>query len=81
MQLNEIIGDIIFQSYCTNMCCATLWSNHEDSSFKDVRVSYNTVFRYLLSIKTLCSISQVVLDHGIESFANALQKECIYGLL
>ena len=70
----------LFQSFCSNLYCAHLWNDYKSTSFKQVEVSYNNVFRYLLNVRERCSISQLFLSKGVDSF-NMLRRKAIYGFL
>ena len=67
----------LFQSFCTDMYCSQLWGKYKQSMLQQLSVAYNNVFRYLLSIKRQCSISQCFIKHGIYSF-NVLCRKLVY---
>ena len=79
-QCNVDVKTRLFQTFCSNMYCAQLWCNYTNGSFKQLYVSYNNVFRYLLNIRGEHSISQIFINHNIDSF-NVLYRKLTYGLL
>ena len=70
----------LFQSYCTNMYCGSLWYNHKVSSFKAIMVAYNKVFKYLMNVKGACSMSQLFIDNNVDHF-KVLFRKCTIGTL
>ena len=77
---SEAVKIQLFQSFCSNMYCAHLWNSYRRTSFKQVEVSYNNVFRYLLNVRERCSISQLFLTKRVDGF-NMLRRKAIYGFL
>ena len=69
----------LFNSYCSSMYCSPLWNNYTHNAFKGLRVAYNNTFRYLLSVKGRCSVSQLFLDHNVDSF-NVLHRKLVFNL-
>jgi len=70
----------LFTSFCSNMYCSALWSHYKASSHKNVIVGYNNVYRYLLKVKGPCSISQLFLTNGVNTF-KILFRKSVYSLL
>ena len=64
----------LFQSYCTSLYCSSLWSQFKSSTFKQLNVAYNKTFKYLLSVKGKCSVSQLFLDHKVDCFKVLYRK-------
>jgi len=69
----------LFQSFCTNMYCEELWNNYKVSSVNQLKVSYNNVFRHLLSVKGPCSITQLFLNNNVDSF-KVLYRKSMFSL-
>jgi len=65
---------LLFQSFCTNLCCSSLWSSFNMSTTHTAKVAFNNVFRYLLGIQERCSISQLFLNNNVDSFYVLLRK-------
>ena len=69
----------LFQAFCTSMYCSPLWCHNKRSSFQQLRVAYNNVFRYLLNVKDRCSISHLFLSHNVDCF-NVLYRKLVFSL-
>ena len=65
---------LLFQSFCTNFYCSSLWSSFNMSTIHNAKVAFNNVFRYLLGIRERCSISQLFLNNNVDSFYVLLRK-------
>ena len=48
---SEDVKDSLFQSYCSNFYCCTLWYSYSKSSFKSLKVAYDNVYRYIHNIR------------------------------
>jgi hypothetical protein len=70
----------LFKSFCTSMYCSALWNKYNVNSYKQLQVSYNNVFRYLLSVKGPCSISRLFLDHNVDNF-KVICRKAVHSLL
>ena len=64
----------LFQAYCSNMYCCSLWQTFKVTSFKNIIIAYNKVFKYLLKKKGICSMSQLFVDHGVDHFKVLIRK-------
>ena len=49
----------LFQTYCANMYCAHLWSNHNKATLQKIKVAYNNAFRKLFGLNYRCSASNM----------------------
>jgi len=58
----------LFKSYLSCLYCAQLWCYFTKKRLKDVRVSYNNVYRNLLSFGRRLSINFEFLANEIEGF-------------
>ena len=56
-----------------------LWYNHNVSSFKAIMVAYNKVFKYLMNVKGVCSMSQLFIDNNVDHF-KVLFRKCTLGV-
>ena len=69
----ENIKDQLFQSYCSNFYCSSLWSSHAKSTLQSANVAYNNVYRYLHNVKP-ASMSAAFVSKGINHFKVILRK-------
>ena len=67
----------LFRAYLCNFYCCHLWRNYTDVAMKRVRVAFNNVFRSLMRIKGKCSISQLYVMSGIDSFPVLKRKSIV----
>lgn len=64
----------LFKSFCTNLYCSELWQTYKASTYKQLTVAYNNVFRYLYGIKGPHSISQILVNRGVVTFGVLIRK-------
>lgn len=63
---------LLFQAYCTNVYCASLWGHYSSSVFKKIKVAYNNVFRNLFKYDKRCSASNMFVTNNVSTF------ECLH---
>ncbi len=64
----------LFNSYCTSLYCAHLWSDYNVYTYNKLRVAYNNIFRGLMGIKKGHSISQAFVNNNVLSFGELIRK-------
>ena len=67
----------LFQSYCTSMYCAQLWSNYSQKVFQKLKVAYNNAFRFLFKYDRQCSAKTMLVSHNVPYF-DCLIRKSIY---
>jgi len=58
----------LFKSYLSNMYCIHLWNNYRQSDINRIKVAYNNVYRKLMAVNTICSISGQYVQNNVDSF-------------
>ena len=74
IKCSEEVKIHLFQSFCRNLYCSSLWTNFKCKNLNNCRVAFNNIFRYLLNIKGRCSISEIFLSHNVDNFNIILRK-------
>ena len=70
----------LFVTYCSQFYCAHLWKfNKTDKKYNKLRVAYNNVFRFLLSLPRdevgrPCSASEMFVTRRVKSFEEILRN-------
>ena len=64
----------LFQSFCSNMYCCSLWTHYSRTIFNSTRVAYNNAFRIFLRLPMRCSASTMFVTNRIPSFNENLRK-------
>ena len=68
----------LFQSFCTNIYCAPLWSNYSKvGSLDRLKVAYNRVFRILMNIDHRTSMSESFIRRGLHPFLVIIRKSIV----
>ena len=70
----------LFKSFCSNMCCSTMWYNCIVTAMRRLRIAYNNSFRRLLGIPKHNSASGIFLQLNIKSFGE-LPGSYIYSFM
>ena len=71
----EDIKDRLFQSYCGNFYCCSLWNSYSSATFNSLKVAYNNVYRYLHNVRPQSMSAQFV-SKSIDSFNVLICKAC-----
>ena len=66
---------MLFNSYCTSMYCASLWTLFCKSSICKLRVSYNNAFRRLFGYARDCSASGMLVTNRTNTFDSIWRKQ------
>ena len=66
----------LFKTYLGNMYCSHLWSNYKQSDINKVKVAYNNMYRSLMTIRTVCSISAQYVQNEVNGF-EAIRRNAI----
>ena len=69
----------LFQSYCMNIYCVSLWSNCGVSSLNKMKIMYNNAFRILMGFNSRCSASDMFVKNNVNCFYE-LRRKSIYSL-
>ena len=69
----------LFQSYCMNVYCVSLWSTHHVASLKRMQVMYNNAFRIIMGYEYNCSASNMFVSNRVLSFKECMRKS-MFGL-
>ena len=67
----------LFNSYCSAMYCAHLWTHVSKQMLNKVRVSYNNAFRKFLGYPRDCSASGMFVSNRVNTF-DSLWRQQIY---
>ena len=71
---SDNVKSLLFNSYCSSMYCAPLWSNFKLGTIRKLTVSYNNVFRRLMSLPRRCSASSMFVFNPVSSFGELWRK-------
>ena len=77
---NDEVKCKLFQAFCTNLYCSSLWCTLTLVRVDRLRVAYNNTFRLLLNLPRLCSVSGMFSLTGVQSF-RAIIRRHKYSLL
>ena len=69
----------LFNVYCTNFYCLSLYQSYTKKELNTLRVCYNNAFRRLLRLRYDCSASQMFVTRGTPSFGE-IQRKGINGV-
>ena len=70
----------LFQSFCMNIYCISLWSHFHTAFLNKMKVMYNNAFRNIMGLAYNCSASNMFVSHRVLSFKELLRKS-MYSLL
>ena len=65
---------MLFNSYCSSMYCASLWTRYCKRSISKLRVSYNNAFRRLFGYALDCSASNMLVSNHVNTFDSMWRK-------
>ena len=65
---------LLFKTYCTGFYGSATWSNCKRKSFNKLRVAFNNIFRTLMGISRLESMSRHMLDSKVDNFRIVMRK-------
>ena len=69
----------LFNAYCTNFYCDSLWRNFNQKSINDLRVAYNNGFRKFFKLPYRCSISEMFVLYNVRMFVH-IRRNSAYSL-
>ncbi len=67
----------LFQSFCTNLYCSTLWCYFNVETLRCLKVAFNRIFRILLNLKHRISMSQAFVTRNLNPFPVILRKSIV----
>ncbi len=70
----------LFRTYMSNMYTSHLWSCYTKAAFQKLCVSYNNIFRFLLSLERRCSASNMFVSRHVNS-VSVMQRVFITGFI
>ena len=70
----------LFRTYMSNMYTSHLWSRYTKAAFHKLCVSYNNIFRSLLSLDRRCSASNMFVSRYVNSVP-VMQRKFITGFV
>ena len=66
----------LFQSYCANFYCCSLWTSYNKTTYNKVKVAYNNIARRLLGYDYRDSASHMFVTNSLDSMKIVLRKIC-----
>ena len=66
---------MLFNSYCTSLYCASLWTHYRKNSFSKLRASYNNAFRRLFNYARDCSASEMLVSNRVNTMDTLWRKQ------
>ena len=73
---NVNVKKSLFQTFCSNIYCMTLWSQFTLTSTGTLRVNYNNILRRMLNLPSYCSASQMFVNLGLRGYAEMQRYAC-----
>ena len=70
----ENVKCLLFNSYCSSVYCAPLWTRYICESFRQITVAYNRVFRVLFGLRHRISVSGALIQRGLNPFTVLFRK-------
>jgi len=64
----------LFQTFCTNIYAAHLWSSYNVQSYNKVKVAYNNAYRAIFGCDRFCSASNMFVSNNVATFDCMLRK-------
>ena len=66
---------MLFNSYCSSMYCASLWTKYRINSISKLRASYNNGFRRFFGYARDCSASNMLVSNNVNTFDSMWRKQ------
>ena len=73
---NVQVKKSLFQTFCSNIYCMTLWSSFTLASIGTLRVNYNNILRRMLNIPSYCSASHMFVTLGLRGYREMQRFAC-----
>jgi hypothetical protein len=73
------VKTLLFTSYCSNVYCGALWSNHSQADIKALHVCYNNAYRWLIGQTRPYSASNMFVSNRVVTFG-ALMRGSVFSL-
>jgi hypothetical protein len=73
------VKTLVFTSYCSNVYCGALWSNHSQADIKALDVCYNNAYRWLIGQTRPYSASNMFVSNRVVTFG-ALMRGSVFSL-
>ena len=64
----------LWRSFCTVFYCPYFWTQHQKTTFSEIRIAYNNVYRKILGLSRRVSASGMFVSNDIPNFEAFLQK-------
>lgn len=77
---SQVVKKYLFTTFFTTIYCMSLWCPVRTTALDKIRVAYNDVFRGLFKYNRRCSVSQMMVENGIQPF-NVCMRRAAYSLL
>lgn len=74
----ESVNVQLFETFCCNFYCCHLWSKYNKSAYYKAKIAFKKIYRALMGLDRLCSITQHMILRNIDSFDVLLWKD-IFG--
>ncbi len=74
---NDQVKKQLFQSFCTSIYCASLWSRFNIGSLRRLKVVYNRIFRILMNLQHRISMSHVFVVNRLDPFCVLMRKQIL----
>ena len=74
---SENVKTQLFKTYCYNMYGCQLWANFSKTTLVRLQTAFNNVFRGLMNIDRMSSISAAFIKHNVHHF-KVLQRRIIF---
>ena len=72
---SERIKIQLFNMYCNNIYCASLWSNYTITVYKKIEVAYNNSLRILLNLPKFSSASDMFVSRHVNTMDAQIRKQ------
>ena len=71
---SNAVKNVLFNAFCSNIYCSSLWYTYRVSDIEKFRVAYNNAFRKLHHLPMSCSASEMFVFNRVNSFVHIRRK-------
>ena len=70
----------LFMTYCSSLCCCSLWSAYDYTSLRSIHVAHNDVLRFMFHLpRWYTRVSNIFVSLNIPNFS-VLRRKLVYSM-
>ena len=69
----------LFKTYCSSLYCCSIWSAYDSTTFRNIHVAHNDVFRVMFHVPRFTRVSNIFVPQNIPSFP-VLRRKLVYSI-